>query len=472
MERKGRILGGILTATSVAGLLHSASSCLPVPMPVPALDRQEVTITFDTGQMVSKAADPDETLISDVSLLIFDADGNAEECIWLPEAGTQTSVSLIKGNTYSIRACANFGYHVYADHLAELDEITYHMAYPDEYREGIPMYAALDDFTLDGGAGADGGSGRSDDGADGDSGRSDDGADGGRTVVISFQRLMAKICLRMDRSRLSDDVTMNVVAARIGNCPKSVKVIGPSSVKDHDQCFASGFSRGEFETGPLNVSGPGKVSGEVALYMLENMQGDISPALTYDQEKVFPADDPRYGTCSYVELELEYMSESKYTLSKNLKYRFYLGESRNNLDVERNCRYGITVTPRDDGLSGDGWRVDKSGILDRGPISFEAYPSKYIRGNIGDVVHIWCEVSPYGTPFDVGLDYMEDDKAEGIYDYEIDPDGHGATLTLTGPGTGLIYMEAGEPVNDGALFIIEVNLPSPSFVSSQFMRRQ
>ena len=103
--------------------------------------------------------------------------------------------------------------------------------------------------------------------------------------------------------------------------------------------------------------------------------------------------------------------------------------------------------------------MDKSGILDRGPISFAAYPSKYIRGDIGDQIHIWCEVSPYGTPFDVGLDYMEDDKANGIYDYVVDEDGHGATLTLTGPGTGLIYMEAGDPVNEGAMFFIEVNLP-------------
>ena len=54
---------------------------------------------------------------------------------------------------------------------------------------------------------------------------------------------------------------------------------------------------------------------------------------------------------------------------------------------------------------------------------------------------------------------MADDKAEGIYDYKIDEDGHGATLTLTGPGRGLIYMEAGDPINEAALFIIEVNLP-------------
>ena len=442
MERKGRIRGGVLTALVMAVVYLMASTafvtgCLPAPLPIPA-NVTEMTFAFDAGQMHSKAYDTDETLISDVSLLIFDVDGNAEQCIWLPKAGEGTTVSLVKGNTYSIRACANFGYHVYADRLEELEEVTYHMAYPDEYREGIPMYAALDNFTV----------GNSD---------SDDGFSGG-TVTISFQRLMAKISLRMDRSHLSDDVTMNVVAARIGNCPKSVKVSGPSRVKDHDQCFAVGFNRGEFETGPLNAYGSDKVSGEVSLYMLENMQGDISPALAKDQEKVFPTEDPRYGTCSYVELEMEYMSDSRYSLNKNLKYRFYLGDSRNNLDVERNCRYSIVVTPKDDGLSGDGWRVDKSGILDRGPISLEAYPSKYIRGDIGDTVHIWCEVSPYGTPFDVGISYMEEDKAEGIYDYEIDPDGHGATLTLTGPGTGLIYMEAGEPVNEGALFVIEVNM--------------
>ena len=92
-------------------------------------------------------------------------------------------------------------------------------------------------------------------------------------------------------------------------------------------------------------------------------------------------------------------------------------------------------------------------------MSFASYPSGYIRGDIGDKIHIWCEFSPQRTPFDVGLEYMEDDKAEGIYDYEIDADGHGATLTLTGPGVGLIYMEAGDPINDAALFIIEVNLP-------------
>lgn len=424
MEGKGRICSGILTAFAAA-----LTGCMPVP--APALQTIDVVCSFDAGGMHTRALDPDEELISDVSLLIFDSDGHAEECIWLPEAGDGAAVRLVKGNTYNIRACANFGYQVYADHINELYEVCYYMAYPDEYREGMPMFASIDGYFA---------------------GESD-------ALVISFERLMAKISLRMDRSRLSEDVRMEVLSARIGNCPKRVSICGPSKVTDHDQCFATGFSRGEFETIPLNTGGPDKVSSEVSLYMLENMQGDIVPALEHDQEKVFSADDPRYGTCSYIELEMGYMSQTRYSATDNLKYRFYLGDGLNNLDVERNCHYRITVRPEDEGLSGDGWRVDKSGIMDRGPVSFAYYPSGYIRGNIGDTVHIWCEVSPHGTPFDVGLEYMEDDKAEGIYDYVVDEDGHGATLTLTGPGTGLIYMEAGEPVNDSALFIIEVNMP-------------
>jgi hypothetical protein len=52
-----------------------------------------------------------------------------------------------------------------------------------------------------------------------------------------------------------------------------------------------------------------------------------------------------------------------------------------------------------------------------------------------------------------------EDKQNGIYDFEVDKDGHGVTLTLTGPGRGLVYMEVGEPVNEAAMWIIEVNLP-------------
>jgi hypothetical protein len=156
---------------------------------------------------------------------------------------------------------------------------------------------------------------------------------------------------------------------------------------------------------------------------------------------------------------MEYLSQEKYSGADGLKYRFYLGEDRNSLDVERNCHYHITVLPEDDGLSEDSWRVDKSDLHDMTKPYIKGYPSDYIQGNIGEKIHLWCELMPRNAPLTIDTEVMNEDKAEGIYDYVIDEDGHGVTLTLTGPGRGIVYMEAGDPINDAALFIIEVNLP-------------
>ena len=422
MGRQGRIFCIVLSA-----LLATGCAWTDMPEEKKVLCR----IAVNDGDYASKAMDPDEERISDVSIMIFDERGDAEECLWLQNGQTTTEVSLVVGKRYSFRACANFGYRTYADHIDELDETIYYMAYPDEYSQGMPMYAEIDNIRI--------------------------GEDA--SVELKLQRLMAKISLRMDRRRLSEGVEMNVLGVRIGNCPKSVKVFGKNTVSSHDQCFGMGFSRDDVQTAVLNTIRQDDISGTVTLYMLENMQGDIEGPIDSDAEKVFGEQDHRRDICSYIEMDIEYLSHEKYS-ERPLVYRFYLGDSRTNLDVERNCHYMITVCPEDDGLKGDGWRVDKSGISDLGPTYIKPYPSQYVRGKIGDKIHIGCKVSPQNTPFDVGENYMKDDNKTGIYDYEIDPDGHGAVLTLTGPGRGWIYMEAGAPVDRGVLFVIEVDLPT------------
>lgn len=413
-----RILIGAILTTS-CGQLHIHED-------------QEVMchISLDGHNYVSKSVDPDEEMISDVSIMIFDEQGDAEECLWLPNGQTQVQVPLVLGKTYSFRACVNFGYRTYADHIDELGETVYYMAYPDEYSKGMPMYAAMDNIRIGNDA----------------------------KVGLKLIRLMSKISLRMDRKRLSEGVQMNVTGVRIGNCPKSSKVFQPNTVTGNDQCFSMGFSRDDAQSSILNTISKDNLSGILTLYMLENMQGDMDEAINKDSDKVFDENDHRREVCSYVEMDIDYLSYEQYS-EKPLIYRFYLGDSMSNLDVERNCHYHITICPEDDGLKGDGWRVDKSGMSDLGPTFLKSYPSSYIRGKIGDKIHLGCIISPPHTPFDVGESYMAYDKSEGIYDYEIDPDGLGATLTLTGPGRGWIYMEASEPINDGALFVIEVDLP-------------
>ena len=421
MERKGRLRNNILKLASYAALICGCSK---------APEQAMVRINFHEADVPVRSMSPDEDKITDISLIIFDESGQAEDCIWLTRGSRTCSIDLVVDKKYTFCACANFGYQIYAGHIEELQNITYHLAYPDEYREGIPMAAVKEVLITE-----------------------------ECIVDIDLQRLMAKISLRMDRSRLDRDVEMNVRSARIGNCPRYVKPFTASKIEDNDDTFPTGYLLNDIQTAELNYNIGEGLSSEVSLYMLENMQGPADGNITHDSEKVFEQKDKRSEVCSYIEMEIEYLSPEKASGEKGLIYRFYLGEDRNSFDVERNTHYHITVTPENDGLNDDGWRVDKSGLKDRGPAYLRAYPSDYIRGDIGDQVHIWCEFSPASAPFDVGISYMEDDKAEGIYDYRIDTDGHGATLTLTGPGRGLIYMEAGEPVNDAALFIIEVNQP-------------
>ena len=421
MERKGRLRNNILKLASYAAMICGCSK---------APEQAMIRINFHEADVPVRSMSPDEDNITDISLMIFDESGQAEDCIWLTRGSRTCTTDLVIDKKYTFCACANFGYQIYASHIEELQDIRYHLAYPDEYKEGIPMAAVKEVLITE-----------------------------ECIVDIDLQRLMAKISLRMDRSRLDRDVEMNVRSARIGNCPRYVKPFTASKIEDNDDTFPTGYLLNDIQTAELNYNIGEGLSSEVSLYMLENMQGPADGNITHDSEKVFEQKDKRSEVCSYIEMEIEYLSPEKASGEKGLIYRFYLGEDRNSFDVERNTHYHITVTPENNGLNDDGWRVDKSGLKDLGPAYLRAYPSDYIRGDIGDQVHIWCEFSPASAPFDVGISYMEDDKAEGIYDYRIDTDGHGATLTLTGPGRGLIYMEAGEPVNDAALFIIEVNQP-------------
>lgn len=439
MERKGLVryrFLALLLSLSCSSWIHMSCSRLHTYTSYTPEDcgYAEVTIGFSNACFSTKAMNPDEGAVCNLNLLVYNVDGILEQAIWRYGADADESLTLhlLAGKEYQFLACANFGYEITETQIEDLLEHRFHMAYPDEYQEGIPMTADSGIINIE------------------------------KDSFISLEliRLMSKISLRMDRRGLSDDVDMKVRSVKIGNCPKSAKAFGESRILEHDECFSSGFTRSSDECVPLNEMAETGLSKTISLYMLENLQGKFSEApIDIDSGKIFDKNDHRQEICSYIEIEMDYLSSGWKSIGQGLIYRFYLGEDRNNLDVERNCHYRISICPKDDGLSEDSWRVDKSSIYATGPVSFSSWPDSYIRGDIGDKIHIGCTFTPSYAPFDVGMEYMEEDKARGIYDYEIDSDGHGATLTLTGPGRGLIYMEAGDPVNEAAMWIIEVNLP-------------
>lgn len=467
----------------------------------------------------SRSTDPDEKMITDINVFIFNSFGMMEESFYSDISGFRVEngsyiheTSLLKGCKYSIYICANAGYRIPAVAIDDLLTFRYYLVYPDDYRLGIPMCGKSEDTII---------------------------PDNGH-IFIPLERIMSKISLSIDRSRLSEDVEFNVRKISIGGCPKSALLFKDSKAESEDDIFLYGFSKEDDAVAPLNYDAGFGRSGKVCVYMLENMQGDLLPADTPDDGKILADNHPKARTCSYIEIEADYRSDRYYTRpGESLIYRFYLGENNGNFDVRRNCHYNVCIAPYDDGLKEDSWRIDKSaideyieeielsytslkmtyegetatltaytipeaaetGILwesdnpavarvsadgtvtaasegnctircyasDRGgadaectvdvefsPYYMRLYPGNFIRGKVGEKIHVWCEYFPPSASFDIGLDYLELDRERGIYDYEVDADGHGAVLSLKKNGSGLLYLEAGYPLNQNEMVVIEV----------------
>lgn len=344
----------------------------------------------------------DDGMISDLNLFVFDEKGNLEDRLYIKKA--ETELKLLKGCRYDIYACANLGYALYMDKEEDLKNYRYWLAYPDEITRGIPMCGKMEGYEC--------------------------GAD---HVDLKLERMMARIKVVVDRRKLDSSVRLILTDARIGNCPRSAHLFGSSHPQSTSDIFSTGYAE---SFGALD---------SLTLYQMENIGGK--------------RDDPRGQLCSYVEIRAEYYSNLYYTKpGEYLKYRFYLMDE-GKYNVERNASYRYVITPEGTGLnSEDSWKTDKSALEKYTKGTLTLHPSNYIRGDVGEKIHVWCEVYPPQTPFDPGLEDLEEEKKNGIWDYELDGDKKGVTLTLKKPGTGLLYMEAGEPVNDGALVFVEVNL--------------
>lgn len=417
MGRKRRISGTVLSI--LAAILGSCSKKAPYADSAIVA----VSISLDIGTFETRSGISDEDTVHDLNLLIFDDKGRTHMSIWKEDFRNESAeVSLDQGHTFSIHAFANFGEEIRVSSAEDLAGISV-----EAKEQGIPMTARAQDIMIE----------------------------DGMSIGLVLTRLSAKISLRMDRRLLDKDVTMKVVRASIGNSPKYIPLIGVNRAETRHDCTKRGHTLEAGDCEALNIIGEGRLSDEVHLYVPENMQGDFPISISEAEKKVFDAGDPMADICSYIELEMEYVSDALISYDSNLIYRFYLGDGLDNLDVERNCHYSIIVTPEGDGLSGGGWRVDKSGIGPSVPY-FTMYPGEYIEGHVGDTLRVWCDYYPGSAPFDPGYEELDFDRSRGIYDYTVDMQKKEVTLILKKPGTGILYMSAGEPVNMSGMTFLEV----------------
>lgn len=389
------------------------------------------------GGMTTKAKDPEEGKIGDINILVFNHEGKLEERIYRNSRAVSSmkdkgrvELSLIRNLKYSVFACVNFGYQITGiESLNDIEEYRYYLAYPDEYKSGIPMVGQVKGVIA---------------------GSRDE-------IEIGLERLMSKVSLSIDRSRLDPEVKFSVRSVQIGNCPRSVRLYGSSKAENNRDVFGQGFFKSYSEVDGLNREKSVGISEEVAVYMLENMQGNLLPGGSSDQDKIL-SDSGLAEVCSYLEIKAEY-SSSEYAsrTDEYLVYRFYLGGGKGNFDIERNCHYHFTIRPEGDGLNEDSWRVDKSGLSRKGSASFTISPGQYIEGLVGESVHIRATVSPPDGYFEISLEDLEYDRSRGIYDFELDEDGKGVLLDLKKRGSGLFQLQAGNPVSASEIVAVVVN---------------
>ena len=386
------------------------------------------------GSTPTRSTLPDETLVSDINLLIYNSEGLLEERRFL--SGRQLSATdgtvrlktgLLKGVPYDIFVAANIGYALPVLTRKDVETYRYHLAYPDEYSRGMPMSAHLDGYVNE----------------------------GETEVLLPLVRTMARIDVTIDRTKLDSDVSFQVTSVHVGNGPSSVRLFGDSKAESASQVFAGGFSLEGRQVQALNIDQSTGVSGSVSLYLPENLQGDLLSARD-ERGKVFS--EGQYDkVCSYLEIRGSYHSDSWHTRAgEPLVYRFYLGDGPGNFDIFRNTACKVTVHLEGTGLGEDGWRVDKSRLIPE--TRFSLHPAAYNECRSGDDFHLWCDVFPADVDFEIEpVAWDDDERVHNLYTFDVDPDGHGLTIHTWKGGSVMVYFKAGPPVNRDTLAMVVID---------------
>ena len=397
--------------------------------------RAGTALVLEAGSgMPTRSSLPDDRLVSDINLLIYNGEGLLEERRYLTsrqftvEDGTVSlKTTLLTGVPYDIFVAANLGYALPALSRQDVESYRYYMAYPDEYSRGMPMSGRLDGFV----------------------------SEGETEVRIPLVRTMARIDLVLDRTELRSDVTFLVTSVTVGNGPSSVRLFGDSKAEGATQVFSGGFTLDGRQVQALNIDQSAGVSGRVSLYLPENLQGDL---LDTDDETEKQFSEGPYGrVCSYLEIRGSYHSDMWHSRAgEPLIYRFYLGDGPGNFDVFRNTACQVTVHLQGTGLDEDSWRVDKSRLIPE--TRFDLHPAAYNECRSGEDFHLWCDVSPPDTWFEIEpVAWDDDDRVHDLYSFDIDPDGHGLTIHTRKGGSVMVYFKAGPPVSRDTLALLVID---------------
>ena len=260
---------------------------------------------------LTKSIPPSQNRITDLNIFIFNRQQSLEKKIYIKADqldsdtnGLYFSEELMRGKEYEILACANLGYACEVSSYEEAISLTAYIAYPDDYRMGIPMYTHILHAKVD---------------------KNDE-------IKLPLTRLMSKISIRIDRSKLNSDVNWHVESVKICGCPRSCSIFQPNSPMEMYDIFNPGYVAEPADVKILNSSSRGTTS-YIDLYMFENICTANSP------------------TAPYIDMKVRYSSPSYKSLDDNpLHFTFKLQNYNKTVSAYRNTWYRFNVRPEYDGL--------------------------------------------------------------------------------------------------------------------------
>ena len=295
-----------------------------------------------------------ETKLTEITIAAYDKGGVIRDCRHYTNGFSSMELSVAADMTYNIYALANMGDMTSLMPASEsaLPELSWQLeSYSEIASNGFPMCGKLENLKNEGGR-------------------------------IILDRLFAKFSVRILHTGLPSTSSQSIFTYNM--CNKSIYLRqantrlfpfsshGSRALSASDTANLSDYNpdlnsisayKGSLKPSQMGP-GPGYFKDTtLVFYVPENMQGQLLPGNTDPYRKVpqniCTLDKDYSGLCTYLEFNAE-RKDNGNGYSGGVTYRYYLGaDCTTDFNIERNCKYNMTLDFTEDGFFIQSWKVDR-----------------------------------------------------------------------------------------------------------------
>lgn len=315
----------LLVALTISGCNKKGRE--PSPQNITASISFELSDEFTKGGIVIH-----ESEIANLNILIYDTRGNLSYYKYVEGETSSPSIEVGDGNAYTIYVLGNIGDITHSTAIRNLEGIKRFTTIVADGNSlissqgNIPLSGYIDYRTI----------------------HNND------IITLPLTRAISKFRIIVNKDELSSDVSkFDITKVEIKNLNRRITYFIDSKAADEDDIIVYGLVKSGDELTNIYTSG-------VDFYISENMQGDLISHNIDEKTHIPPTD--KMGVCTYIQITVDYRSNTQY--SDQLIYRYYLHDGRflDNFDIKRNTLYTCKTWFKESGINENSWRIDPSSM--------------------------------------------------------------------------------------------------------------